>query len=338
MPAATRANSEPIGTPPQATPSPLRRRGLDWAIGGLLLAGLLVWVQASIGWPQLLAPWQDVQHLTLAGLVMLGALSYFLRAVRAYDYLHECVAGRFLTMLRVSTLHNVANNLLPMRLGEAAFPLLLWRHFGLRVTDSTLTLVWIRVLDLHVLGIIAGIALILGTSGSAVAVLILLGWVAALPVGLRLLPLLAHRWPAGGWGGRLLGAATRASPPWNMRLARLYLWTTLIWGTKFLAFGTITAHFLDAPPAAVIGGVVGAELSSVLPFHGVAGAGTYEAAMVAALYPLGIAPADALKAAVNLHLFLLGLTVLLGVAALAIPAGPRRDATAPSVARGPPDD
>jgi uncharacterized membrane protein YbhN (UPF0104 family) len=122
-----------------------------------------------------------------------------------------------------------------------------------------------------------------------------------------------------------------------MRLARLYLWTALSWGVKFLAFGAITAHFLDAPPAAVIGGVVGAELSSVLPFHGVAGAGTYEAAMVAALYPLGIAPSDALKAAVNLHLFLLGLTVLLGVTAVALPTG--RSANGAAVAaRGTTDD
>jgi uncharacterized membrane protein YbhN (UPF0104 family) len=325
MPAATPATPEPVGTSPQPSAPPLRRRGLDWVLGGLLLAGLLAWVHYAIGWPQLLAPWLDMQPLTLAALVLLGASSYVLRAVRAYDYLHEHVAGRFLAVLRVSTLHNVANNLLPMRLGEAAFPLLLWRHFGLSVTDSTLTLVWIRILDLHVLGIIAGIALVLGTAGSALAGLLLAAWVAALPIGLRLLPPLSRRWRGGGWIGRAFGAATRASPPWGMRLARLYIWTALSWGAKVLAFGAITAHFLDAPAAAVIAGVVGAELSSVLPFHGVAGAGTYEAAMVAALYPLGIAPADALKAAVNLHLFLLGLTVLLGVAALAMPAPSRRD-------------
>ncbi len=330
MRAATRATPEPADAPVP------RRRGLDWAVGGALLAGLVVWVHVSVGWPQLLAPWLDMQPLTLAGLVLLGAASYVLRAVRAYDYLYARVAGRFLTMLRVSTLHNVANNLLPMRLGEAAFPLLLWRHFGLRMTDSTLTLIWIRVLDLHVLGIIAGAALILGTAGSPVAVALLAAWVAALPIGLRLLPLLYRRWAGGGWLGRAIAAASRAAPPWGMRLARLYLWTVLSWGTKVLAFGAITAHFLDAPAPAVIGGVVGAELSSVLPIHGVAGAGTYEAAMVAALYPLGIAPSDALMAAVNLHLFLLGLTVLLGLAALAIPAG--RPADGAAAARGKTDD
>jgi uncharacterized membrane protein YbhN (UPF0104 family) len=334
MRAAMRATPEPADAPaPSSVP---RRRRLDWVVGGALLAGLVVWVHVSVGWPQLLAPWLDMQPLTLAGLVLLGAASYVLRAVRAYDYLYARVAGRFLAMLRVSTLHNVANNLLPMRLGEAAFPILLWRHFRLRMTDSTLTLIWIRVLDLHVLGIIAGIALILGTSGSPVAAALLAVWVAALPAGLRLLPRLSRRWRGAGRVGRALGAAMRASPPWGMRLARLYLWTALSWGAKVLAFGAITAHFLEAPAAAVIGGVVGAELSSVLPFHGVAGAGTYEAAMVAALYPLGVAPADALKAAVNLHIFLLGLTVLLGLAALAIPAG--RPASGATEARGTTDD
>jgi uncharacterized membrane protein YbhN (UPF0104 family) len=337
MPAATRATPDPAAKPAQTALSPLRRRGLDWVLGGLLLAGLLIWVHATVGWPQLLAPWLDMRPLTLAGLVLLGAASYVLRAIRAYDYLHERVAGHFPAILRLSTLHNVANNLLPMRLGEAAFPLLLWRHFGLRVTDSTLTLIWIRVLDLHVLGSIAGVALILGTGGSAVAYLVFVAWIAGLPVGLKLLPLLG-RSGRGGWVGRAIAATTRASPPWGLRLARLYLWTALSWGAKVLAFGAITAHFLDAPPAAVIGGVVGAELSSVLPFHGVAGAGTYEAAMVAALYPLGVAPADALKAAVNLHIFLLGLTVFLGAAALALPAGPRRVDGVGSAARVGTDD
>ena len=70
----------------------------------------------------------------LLGLLALATLSYVLRAVRAWDALRAQVGGRFLTMLRITVLHTAANNLLPMRLGEAAFPLLVRRHYGLRLT------------------------------------------------------------------------------------------------------------------------------------------------------------------------------------------------------------
>jgi len=60
----------------------------------------------------------------------------------------------------------------------------------------------------------------------------------------------------------------------------------------------------------------------VLPVHGLAGAGTYEAGVVAALLPFGVAPAAALAGAVNLHLFLLGAALLGG--ALALLPGRRR--------------
>jgi uncharacterized membrane protein YbhN (UPF0104 family) len=41
---------------------------------------------------------------------------------------------------------------------------------------------------------------------------------------------------------------------------------------------------------------MGAELSSVLPFHGIAGSGSYELAMVAALVPLGVSAEAAFAA------------------------------------------
>ena len=64
----------------------------------------------------------------------------------------------------------------------------------------------------------------------------------------------------------------------------------------------------------------------MLPFHGVAGAGTYEAGIVAALLPFDIEPAIALTAAVNLHLFLLGSTLLGGLAAMFLPGREKQTA------------
>lgn len=305
---------------PEPSPRSLRGTARQWLLGGALLAGLLAWVHYAVGWQSLLAPWRDLPPAHLLGLLALAATSYVLRAVRAYDALRSLVRGRFLTMLRVTVLHTTANNLLPMRLGEAAFPILVRRHFGLPLTRGTLALAWIRLMDLHVLGLVAGLALLLSSAGALPAWLLLAAWVLALPLGLRLLPALARRIVAGGFAGRLLQAVRETGPADLPELARLYLWTVLSWVAKLAAFAAITVHFLDAPVGTILAGIVGAELSSVLPFHGVAGAGSYEAAMVAALYPFGIQPAAALGAAVNLHLFLLGVTLLSSLAALLIPA------------------
>jgi uncharacterized membrane protein YbhN (UPF0104 family) len=119
----------------------------------------------------------------------------------------------------------------------------------------------------------------------------------------------------------------RAAPREPMVIARVYLWTLLTWILKFAAFAVLLAHFLPVAFWQVLVGVMGAELSSVLPFHGIAGSGSYEIAIVAALAPLGVNPAQALAGAVNLHLFLLGTTLILGALAFALPrdsrCGPR---------------
>lgn len=96
--------------------------------------------------------------------------------------------------------------------------------------------------------------------------------------------------------------------------------TALIWMAKFLAFALVLGHFLPAELWQVLVGVMGAELSSVLPFHGIAGSGTCE---LAVLLPLGVEAATALAGAVNLHLFLLGMTLLLGALALLLPVSRR---------------
>jgi len=66
-------------------------------------------------------------------------------------------------------------------------------------------------------------------------------------------------------------------------------------------------------------GAIGGELTAVLPVHGMAGAGTYEAGVVAALAPTDIGHQEALKAAVNLHLFLLSCTLLSGLLSYLLP-------------------
>lgn len=290
-------------------------RPRDWLIGALLLVAVLAAVETTVGWSELLAPWRQLTPADLLSLVALTGLSYLLRAVRVYDYFRPRLDGRFCAVLRLSVLHNTANNLLPMRAGEMVFPWLLRRYFGWGFVSSTLSLVWIRILDLHFIALVGIFALHLRDPGWL--------WVAAALLWLAPLPFLGllARWVPGGGGraARALRVVAEAAPVSPVRVVRLYLWTALSWSAKLAAFAAILRHFVPLEPWRALIGVMGAELSSVLPFHGVAGSGSYELATVAALVPLGVAAEVALVGAVNLHLFLLGVTVLFGLLAFLLP-------------------
>ncbi len=239
--------------------------------------------------------------------------------MRVSDYFRPRFAGKFPVMLRLTVLHNTANNLMPMRTGELVFPWLMRRYFGHGLLDAAAALIWIRLLDLHFLALIG--ILILNLSNPswlwwAVAVL----WLAALAVlgiisGMGRAPVLAGAGRLRVIARRVLLAAPR--DPWL--IARVYFWTVWIWSLKFAAFTILLRFFVPIDVWRLLAGVMGAELSSVLPFHGIAGSGSYELAAVAALVPLGVDPKLALSGAVNLHLFLLGSTLILGALAFLLP-------------------
>ncbi|PQJ95383.1 lysylphosphatidylglycerol synthetase family protein [Chromatium okenii] len=287
----------------------------DWLLGATFLLLLLAAVQFTIGWATLLAPWRELSPWLLAWLFALTALSYGLRAVRMTDYFRQQFAGKFAVMLRLTIFHNVANNLLPMRSGELVFPWLMRRYFGYEILDAAAALIWIRLFDLHFLALIAIVILNL-RQPSWIWWLLAALWIA----GLTLLKFFnqLHRLPQLSSTGRiqkLIKQVLQTAPSELSLIARIYLWTALIWSLKFAAFVSLLRFFLPLDIWQLLTGVMGAELSSVLPFHGIAGSGSYELAAVAALMPLGIEPKLALAGAVNLHLFLLGSTLILGALA-----------------------
>jgi hypothetical protein len=294
-------------------------RPRDWLLGGLLLLALVLGVAYTVGWPALVAPWRSLEPAVILSALALSAMSYVLRAVRVYDYFRRSLQGRFATVLRLSVLHNVANNLLPMRAGEMVFPWLMGRYFGQGFGKSLSSLIWIRLLDLHFLGLMGLVVLYLRDPGP--------GWVLAGVCWLGPAPFLGRlgrALPAVGWGivGRMVRSLAEAAPVSAVLMSRLYLWTALSWSAKLVAFALVLGHFLPLELWRRLVGVLGAELSSVLPFHGIAGSGSYELAAVIALIPFGVSAEQALAGAVNLHLFLLGVTLLLGLGALLLPAGP----------------
>lgn len=309
--------TERLGAPPG-----IGIRPRDWALGGLLLTGLIAAVHFTVGWADLLVPWLAFSPGLILWLFLLTVASYWLRAVRVYDWFRPRFAGRFLQVLRLSVLHNTANNLLPMRTGELVFPWLMRRYFGHGFLDAAASLLWIRILDLHFLGLI-GILILQLRQASWLWWMLAALWLA----GLGVLILIGRagtspRMEGPGHVRRLVRQVASAAPQDPWRIARAYGWTALSWSLKFIAFAGVLRHFLPVDFWRVLVGVMGAELSSVLPFHGIAGSGSYELAAVAALLPLGVDPRQALAGAVNLHLFLLGTTLILGALAFLLPKPP----------------
>ncbi|MFP4062858.1 MAG: lysylphosphatidylglycerol synthase transmembrane domain-containing protein [Halochromatium sp.] len=295
-------------------------RQRDWLVGVVLLIVVVTLVESTLGWSVVLAPWATLPPWVLAAAFLLTAASYLLRAIRVRVYFQTELAGRFPALLRLSVLHNSANNLLPMRAGEVLFPWLMRRYFGHGFWAAGASLIWIRLLDLHFLGVI-GLLVLWTRAPSPWWGLLILGWLGLLPLFWLAGRVQRQAGAEGGEGRwrRLLGVVAAAAPRERGQVLRLYRWTALSWSLKFVAFALILGHFVPAALWQLLLGVMGAELSTVLPFHGIAGSGSFELATVAALVPLGVAPAQALAGAVNLHLFLLGTTLVLGAGALLIP-------------------
>jgi uncharacterized membrane protein YbhN (UPF0104 family) len=305
-------------TPPQSKHKPW----LHYGLGALILLGFAVFVEAFVGWGTLLRPWQNLALGPMAAAIILVFVSYGLRALRVYDYFRPQMQPRFGLCLRLSLQHNLLNNLLPMRTGELSFPILMARYFQIPLLNSGSALLWFRLLDLHALlgfGLLAAGDQLLGLGTN---MLLLVPWLLLPWLGFRLYrPWLAA---CDGRQGQLwsLGRKVLGSLPQNPRhFWRSFAWTQLNWGIKLAVFAWVLQLFATMPWGAAWVGVMAGDLTSVLPIHGIAGAGTYEAGVVAGLATFQVDAALALQAAVNLHLFVLGCTLLSGVLSLLLPRG-----------------
>lgn len=316
------------GAPPETTAPRMPGAapgGGRWrlALSLTLLAGLLAAVHLTAGWAAVLGAWQAVPPAGLAGALALAALGYGARGARVHRHFRPATAGRYGACLRLVALNVFLNNLVPMRLGEASFPWLLHRYFRIPPGSGLGALMWLRALDLH--------ALVLFAVPLLAAPLLPPGAVLAGALAWLALPWLAFRlhghWQprvegaASGRLGRGLAALGRGMPPDPATFRADLLWSLLAWGLKLAVLVWLLLSLGAPRPDAAMAGALGGELTSVLPVHGVAGAGTYEAGVLAGLAPYGMGLAEGLAAAVNAHLFLLGLSALAALAAWA--GGPR---------------
>jgi len=298
------------------------RAGAPALILNLLVLGLFVWaVEHYWGWGKLLAPWRELELPTLLLAVCGLLLSYGVRALRIYLAERDIPRGQYLACLRLILLNNTINLLLPARSGEASFPILMNRWFGIDAARATGTLIWLRLLDLHVLATV-GAACAAGGWLDAQHGLSRLAWLAADAAALSPLLLFALRRPLAakfdGHGGKiplLLSRVLTGLPHRYSGLALDLSLSWLSWGIKLTALGWVLSRLAHIPQALGTLGAIGGDLSTVLPVHAPGGFGTYEAGVMALLAP-GAAPSGELLAgAVNLHLLVLTTALLSGAAA-----------------------
>jgi hypothetical protein len=287
-----------------------------------------------IGWRELLTPWVSISNpIILAGPMLLIAASYLIRALRVYRYFD--LQRGFGSCVRLMVHHNLCVNVLPMRTGEVAFPVLMRRYFAVTLQRSLPALAWLRSLDAHALVTLLTFALASLTQSQSLMVMGAL-WVVA--------PFCAP-WIAkhvvrlvGARQSRLASVArnvAHAVPSSAAALAEDWLLTALNWVVKLVAFAWIIQLFAEAHYGVSLLGAIGGELSAMLPIHGVAGLGTYEAGIVAAMRIFESPSALALTGAVNLHLIVIGTSLLAAACARLVPlraveAAPERSVLEPS--------
>lgn len=298
------------------TSKPLWQTALAWLVLLLFVVGVEYW----LGWRTVLEPW-----LTFSwgqGLVALAllVLSYALRAWRLYDYFPQFLGGQWLATWRLMLLHNALNNLLPARTGELSFPVLMKRYFNVGYAHATSALLWFRALDLHTIIVFAVLPFLLATRLRVLAVPFLVVWM-LLPVGVYLLRNRLQVDLAGKDGkfSELLQKMLYGLPDSWGAFWRSWAMTWANWAIKLVTLAWLLLQF--APQATwnlAMTSVVGGEVTSVLPFHAPGGFGTYEAGVVVPLSRLVELPA-ATMAAVSLHLFVLGSSLLGAVFAWFIP-------------------
>lgn len=276
---------------------------------------------------------------TLAGLL----LSHALRARRLQREWHPERPLSFATCLRVILTHAAAVSVLPMRAGEVALPWMLHRHGHVPWGDGTLSLAWMRLQDVLVVGGLgaATVAVVLGQQQRMAAPLVALavaGPVAA-AVGLAWL-LERHARAARRHGARGAGR----TPAWRLALTRgasratreSWGWSLGAWGAKL---ATLAALLHDLAGTSTLGawvGVIGGDGASALPLQPAAGFGSYEAGVALAVrWSVGSDWHDALGAALVVHLAFV-LVAMGGAALMALMALWSRSAgTQPVQARRP---
>jgi uncharacterized membrane protein YbhN (UPF0104 family) len=272
----------------------------------------------------------EARPLPVLAAFALVALVQWLRAWRFNVMMTGGLALPGAALTRIAFQLNFWNFLLPLRLGELSYPVLMNRRLGYGLLHAAGVLLIARLFDLATVGAIllgaaachdlwpgagrallalAALALGLAPLGLAVAGLALRRHLARLPrVGNAAARLTAGFEAIGGYGAGL-GAV-------GLSLA---LW--LVFGLA--AILVAQAVVATVSPAAAMLGAAAGNVAFALPVNGIAGIGPAPAAWVAATTRAGVPWDDAVVSALALHAVVLTNALVLGALAAVTNPTPR---------------
>lgn len=283
-----------------------------------------------------------------AVITALYAIIQLLRTLRVWCALPTPARPAFWQIFGIVAIHQCLNHLLPLRLGEAGFPLLMKRYAAVSMAAATSLLLVIRLQELVVLSVGFGAALLLrlvdsvGNVPAGGLLLAPLGGITALFLLFRYIPALLQisarllrKWHfptalvprterLARFVDRLHGEWTAPAPA----ARRLVGWgiTFAIWfGTCFLCMQGLRFSGFDISLTDTVLGSTIASLSHVLPINAFGSFGSLEVGWTFGFAILGFEPRGVLAVAFVLHvLLMIFLVVSAAIAWASLPAIPLR--------------
>lgn len=291
---------------------------INLGLAGMALAAYAVWGPAPA------TVWRQLETISpvawLLAVIGLGA-SYCFRATRLYAEWHPLNGVGWQECLRVAVFHTVAINLLPMRSGEASYPLMLKHRWKVPLLRASLSLLWMRTQDISVVAVFTLFAFMPGPWPTKLLATTMVVLVVALG-GKLLLPRMRVSfvgWPTArrdtsgsrlrwrDFAGKLASASVESRGG-----GRAWGCCVTAWVLKFSTLMALFSQLAGLPLAAALCGVLGGEFASALPVQPAMGAGTYEAGV---LFGAAAGRADAMpdnatliSAAIAMHVFMLSMS------------------------------
>jgi hypothetical protein len=234
-------------------------------------------------------------------------------------------------LVRIAFHLNFLNFVLPFRLGELGYPMLMRRAYGQPMMSATGVLLLARIYDLCTVGAILaamGAALALANVPAVDALLWALAAMLALaPIALVIGAGAIHQWLASRDAdartaqGTLNGAvAALAKRPAQISAIALSYAIWLVFGLlAALAANAVTSMHVEI----AMFGAAASNLAFALPVNGIGGLGPAQAAWVAAVSLADVSWTDAVISALALYAVTFSGAILFGAAALMVPRSSR---------------
>jgi uncharacterized membrane protein YbhN (UPF0104 family) len=299
-------------------------------LAALIVSAAVLWWLLSA--PVLAAFSEALRRAQVWQLVVAWALVPVIQGLRAGRF-SLLASGRpgwaFWTMYRVTARLLLFNYLLPFKLGELSFPLMMKRALGTDYMRSAGVLILARLMDLCVVCAIVALggALLIDPAArpwNLPALLLALAGALALPViGIELLAPLARLSARflrlGPWFDRLLWHEVLAHPR-AQRVQALAL-TVAIWLTQaILAYTAATAVADGLGFFQIMLANAASNLAFAIPINGLAGVGPPQAAWATVLHLAGVAWAPAIVTALICHGILLSGALVVGIGTFVLPS------------------